>query len=214
MSAQALFRAITVYGLCALGRDQLKFCLTVVCVRSLRPGLTVARLSPVLLCQTVHSAAIPQRCSSRLCTVTVYIASGMMASGDARGSRPENDLSGVHFCNKLQISWNVQMSFVDLESLGVEKLDTSVVPYVLGLKAFYDDAEPVRVLPSRAENVVRVLVLDTRVEPRGFHIISLEDIYDHFGLHPCCQQYRSAGSVNAGLVACNQARVRIVGGTS
>ena len=41
-------------------------------------------------------------------------------------------------------------SYVDLDSPGVVKLDTSVVPDVLGLRAFYDNAELVRVLPGRA----------------------------------------------------------------
>ena len=61
------------------------------------------------------------------------------------------------------------------------KLDTSVVPDVLGLKAFYNDAEPVWVLPSRAENNVGVLFPDARAEPRGFHNISLEDMTTEFG---------------------------------
>ena len=106
----------------------------------------------------------------------MYFVGDTMGSGDARGSRPGNECSGVHFRNELQTSWNAPMSFVNLESSGVVKLDTSVVPDVLGLKALYDDAEPVRVLPCRAENVVRVLVPDARPEPRGFHDISLEDL--------------------------------------
>ena len=113
--------------------------------------------------------------------LVVYIACGTMASGDTRDSRPENDCSGVHFRDKLQTSWNAPMSFVDLESPCVVKLDTLVVPDVLGLKAFYDDAEPVQVLPGRADNVVRVLGPDARAEPRGFHDISLEDLTTEFG---------------------------------
>ena len=42
--------------------------------------------------------------------------------------------------------------------------------------SFYDDAEPVRVLPGRAENIVRVLVPDARAEPRGCHHILLENL--------------------------------------
>ena len=57
---------------------------------------------------------------------------------------PTMTVVGVHFRNELQASWNAPMSFVDLELPGVVKLDTSVVPDVLGLKAFYDDAAPVR----------------------------------------------------------------------
>ena len=113
--------------------------------------------------------------------VTEYIACGMMASGDARGSRPEDDRSGVHFRNELQILWNAPMSFLDLELPCVVKLDTSVVSDVLVLKAFYNDTEPVRVLPGRAENVVRVLVPDARAEPRGFQDNSQEDQTTEFG---------------------------------
>ena len=89
-----------------------------------------------------------------------------MASTDAGGSRPKDDRSGVNFQDELQISWNALKSFVDLESPGVVKLDTSVVPDALGLKAFYDNADLVRVLPGRAKNIVRVLVPDARAEPR------------------------------------------------
>ena len=40
------------------------------------------------------------------------------SSGDARGSRPVNDRSGVHFRNELQTSWNAPMSFVNLSVAG------------------------------------------------------------------------------------------------
>ena len=55
-------------------------------------------------------------------------------------------------------------------------LDTSVVPDVVGLKAFYANTELVRVLPGMAEKIILVLVLDDRVEPRRFHDILLEDM--------------------------------------
>ena len=55
-------------------------------------------------------------------------------------------------------------------------LDTSVDPDVLGLKAFYINAEPVRVLPGMAENIMRILVSDDSAEPRGFRNILLEDM--------------------------------------
>ena len=51
-------------------------------------------------CRPVYSAGIPQRCSSRLCKVTMYIACGTMASVDAWGSRPEDDRSGSIFVTK------------------------------------------------------------------------------------------------------------------
>ena len=54
--------------------------------------------------------------------------------------------------------------------------DTSVVPNVVGLEALYADAEPVRVLPSMAENIIQVLVPDDHVEPQGFHDILLDNM--------------------------------------
>ena len=51
--------------------------------------------------------------------MTVYIACGTMASGDDRGSRPEDDRSGVHFRNKLQTSWNALRMRNVLRGLGV-----------------------------------------------------------------------------------------------
>ena len=51
---------------------------------------------------------------------------------------------------------------------------TSVVPDVMGLNAFYDDAKPVRVLPGTAKNSVRVLVPDSR--PQGFLDVVLQDV--------------------------------------
>ena len=86
--------------------------------------------------------------------MTVYITAGMMASGDDGGSRPRVDHSGVNFHCELQTSWNATESYVNLESPGVVELDTSVVPDVLGLRALYDDAEPIRVLPGMAQNSV------------------------------------------------------------
>ena len=108
--------------------------------------------------------------------VTVYITCGTMASGDDMSSRPKDDHSGVNFRNELRRSWNAPKSFVDLYSMGVVALDTSVVPDVLGLKAFYDEAELVRVLPGMAENIIRILIPDDCAEPRGFHDNLLEDI--------------------------------------
>ena len=64
-------------------------------------------------------------------------------------------INGVNFRDELQTAWNAPKYFADLESPGVVTPDTSVVPDVLVLNAFYDDAEPVRVLPGKAENIVR-----------------------------------------------------------
>ena len=88
-----------------------------------------------------------------------------MASGDTGGSRPRVDRSGVSFRCELQTSWNAPESYVNLKSPGVVELDTSVFPDILGLKAHYDEAEPIPVLPGRAQNSVRVLVPDARGKP-------------------------------------------------
>ena len=142
--------------------------------------MTVTKLSPVSSCRPVHSAEYQQG-SSWLCTVTVYITGGTMASGDTGGSRPPDGRIGVRFRCKLQTSWNAPKSYVDLESPGVVKLDTSVVPDVLGLKAFYDDAELVWLLPGRAQNSVQVLILDAIAEPQGFHDVTLQDMTNMTG---------------------------------
>ena len=99
-----------------------------------------------------------------------------MASGDAGGSWPLDDRSGVSFICELQTSRNAPKSYVDLDSPGVVKLDASVIPDVLGLRAFYDDAKPVRVLPGRTQNSVRVPVPDARAKPQGFHDVTLQDM--------------------------------------
>ena len=65
---------------------------------------------------------------------------------------------------------------MNLESSGVVELDTSVVPDVLGVRALYEDAEPTRVLPGRAQNSVQVVVPDARAQPRRFHDMMLVDM--------------------------------------
>ena len=54
---------------------------------------------------------------NRRCTVTAYIASGAMTSGDSGGSRPRVDHRGVTFRNKLQTAWNASESYVTLGHL-------------------------------------------------------------------------------------------------
>ena len=115
------------------------------------------------------------------CAVTVYITSGTMPSGNAGGSRPRVDHSGVSFHYELQTSWNAPESFVTLDSPGVVVLDTSVVPDVLGLRARYTNAKPTRVLPGRAQNSVRVLIPNARVTPLGFHDVTLVDMTGETG---------------------------------
>ena len=100
-----------------------------------------------------------------------------MASGDDRSCRPKDDCIGsISEMNYARLGTRQNLSFVDLDSPGVVTLDTSVVLGVLRLREFYDDAEPVRVLPGMAENIIRILVPDDRVEPLGFHDILLEDM--------------------------------------
>ena len=90
---------------------------------------------------------------SRRCTVTVYITSGVMASGDAGGSRPRADRNGVSFCYDLQTSWNAPESYVTLDSPEVVELDTSVVPNLLGLRACYPNAKPTWCCPEGPQTV-------------------------------------------------------------
>ena len=113
--------------------------------------------------------------SRRRCTVSVYLTSGAMASGDIEGSRPRVDHSGVSFRCELQ-TWHAPESYMNLESPGVVELDTSVIPDVLGLRVLYEDVKPTRVLPGKAQNSVRVLVPDARAKPRGFHDVTLVDM--------------------------------------
>ena len=62
---------------------------------------------------------------------------------------------------------------VDLSSLGVVDLSTSIVPDVFGLRAF-DSQEPV--LPGDFSNSVCVLVPDAAATPMNFHDILLDDL--------------------------------------
>ena len=69
-----------------------------------------------------------------------------------------------------------QDKIVDLTTLGVVDLDTSMMPDVFGLRAF-DSQEPVvRVMPRDFRNLVRVLVPDAIAAPMGFHDIIIEDL--------------------------------------
>ena len=62
-------------------------------------------------------------------------------------------------------------SKVDLTTLGVVTLDTTIVPDVFCLHAF-DNRDPVvRVLVGAFSNMVRVLVPDAAATPVGFHDI-------------------------------------------
>ena len=72
------------------------WCLVIVCFLSCSKSLTVTKSLPGSLCRPVHSAGY-QRSSCWLCTVTVYITGGMMASGEAGCSRPELTVVGSDF---------------------------------------------------------------------------------------------------------------------
>ena len=106
------------------------------------------------------------------------------------------------------------------------------------LRPFYGHVEPEWVLPGMAENIIRILVPEDHTEPRGFHDVLLENMTTKIvpaasagdmsdlrrlwhKLNPCWQECRivrltwsrSAGSVGAGITACDQAHVLIVGGS-
>ena len=57
-------------------------------------------------------------------------------------------------------------------------LDTTVIPDVIGLHVFHDQAALVRGLPGHSKNIVRVLVPDDRAAPRGFHDPLIDDLSD------------------------------------
>ena len=100
--------------------------------------------------------------------MNVYITSGVMASGDAGGSRPRVDRSVVSFLCEQQTSWNAPKSYVNLES--------PVDPDVLDMRALYEDAKLTQVLSGRAQNSVRVLVPDARAKLLRFHEVTLVDM--------------------------------------
>ena len=60
-------------------------------------------------------------------------------------------------------------------------MDTSCIPDVLGLRTRDADAAPVRILPGRALDCVRVLISDANVVDSGFHDVTLVDMADTVG---------------------------------
>ena len=65
---------------------------------------------------------------------------------------------------------------VELTTIGVVDIDTSIMPDVFGLRAF-DSGEPVVwVLPGAFGNTVRVLVPDDTAASIGFHDVILENL--------------------------------------
>ena len=95
----------------------------------------------------------------------------------------------------LRTSWDLSMATcVDLTSPGVVVLDTTVVPDVVGLHAFNDQAHVVRVLPGDFGNTVRVLVPDVRAEPHGLHDLLIDNLS---GTKACHVRPVSAGDLTA-----------------
>ena len=65
---------------------------------------------------------------------------------------------------------------VDLSSLGVIDLDTSIVPDAFGLRAFDSQKSVIQMLPRDFRNTVRILVPDAEATPLDFHDILLESL--------------------------------------
>ena len=130
----------------------------------------------VLLCRFSQTTRDYRKDCARVCTFTVYISCCVMASGNVRNSQPAGDRSGKTFWCEMCTSWDPPKMYVDLTSPGVVVLDTTIVPDVVGLHAYDDNAAIVRVLPGDFLNIVRVLVPDDREAPRGFHDFLIEDL--------------------------------------
>ena len=99
-----------------------------------------------------------------------------MASGEDRRGQPAGDRNGVTFQCEIRTSLNPPKAYVYLNSPGVVVLNTTVIPDVLGLHAFNEEAALVPVLPGASPNIVWVLVPDDRAAPRGFHDLLIEDL--------------------------------------
>ena len=113
-------------------------CLCDLCFCLLRTCRTVPDCVPVLPSRLDHSIRDFQRDCSRICTFTVYISCSAMASGE---DQTASDRSGITFQCEIRTSWNPPEIYVDLNSPGV-------VPDVLGLHAFNEEAALIRVLPG------------------------------------------------------------------
>ena len=113
--------------------------------------------------------------------MSVYVGSGIMASGDVGNSQSRGDRSGVRFRCEPETAWNVPESYVTLDSPGVMMLDTAVVPDVLGFWVRYEDAAAVGVLPGRVQNSVQLLIPDAIAEPRGLHYVTLVNFTNQTG---------------------------------
>ena len=76
-------------------------------------------------------------------------------------------------------------SNVDLTTLGVVTLDTTIVPDVFGLHAFDNRELVIWVLPGEFSNSVRVLVPDATLV--GFHNVLVENLSNTPAYHakPC-----------------------------
>ena len=81
----------------------------------------------------------------------------------------------------LESTGNAPESFVTLTSPEVVTLDPSVIRDVLGLRTRSSAAGRTRVLPGRAPNSARALILDDRAIPGGFHDVTLVDLSTEAG---------------------------------
>ena len=151
------------------------FCLTDLYFRLWWTCWTVPDCVPILQGRLYQPARDSQRVVHRICTFTVYISYCVMASGDVW---PAGNRSGVAFECEFRTSWNPPKVYVNLNSPGVVVLDTNVVPDVIGLHAFHDQAALVRVLPGHSNNIVRVLIPDDRAVLQGFHDLLINDLSD------------------------------------
>ena len=105
---------------------------------------------------------------------------------DSYGGRPLKAALDDSHCMRPSNDTN-QDTVVNLTTLGVVDIDTSIMPDVFGLRAF-DSRDPVaRVLPGDFANTNRVLVPDATATPIGFHDVMLENLANSPGLP--CQTY-------------------------
>ena len=121
--------------------------------------------SPMFLCRTSRYHIVH-------CTMdNLYEGRLKQAAFNDTCMRSSNDSYCMRSSNDKQVD-----SKVELDTLGVVDMDTSIIPDVFGLRAF-DRREPmVWVLPGDFSNTVRVLVPDATATPVGFHDVMIENL--------------------------------------
>ena len=90
---------------------------------------------------------------------------------------PVGARSGVTFDVTIDIPWNVPEAHIQLNSVGVFDLETSIQD-VFGLCDRCPDAAGIRVTQGRDDRTVRVLVPDPWVMDNGFHYATIIDMGD------------------------------------